>query len=210
MKSRLLIVGAGGHGKVVADAALAQDWQNVAFLDADPGRQGILGLEVITGRDIDPQLRQRFDAAVVALSDAARRLALLADLEALGFDLPVIHHPAATVARGVQIGAGSVLFAQAVINPDSTLGRGCILNTAATVDHDCVLGAGVHVAPGAHLAGGVRVGEYSWIGIGACVRENLHIGRQVTIGAGAVVVEDIADGQVVAGVPARPGFRSQR
>ncbi|MCB1792017.1 MAG: acetyltransferase [Gammaproteobacteria bacterium] len=209
MKNGLLIVGAGGHGKVVADAALLQAaWQKIAFVDRDPNVTETLGLPVFSGEPADDQLREDFSDAVVAIGNAATRLTLLDSLHRMGYRLPVIQHPRAVVSTRSEIGPGSVLFANAVVNPDCVLGRGCIVNTAATIDHDCVLAEGVHIAPGAHLAGGVRVGRATWIGLGACVREYLSIGDEVTIGAGAVVVNDIRAGQCVAGVPARPDFGS--
>lgn len=204
MTGGLLIVGAGGHGKVVADAALQQaGWKKVAFLDdAYPETDRAIGLAVLGKTDLAERLLSDFPDAVVAIGNAEIRLDLLERLEHLGFRLPVIQHPEATVSPYARVQAGSVIFAQGVINPDAKLGQGCIVNTAATIDHDCRLAAGVHVAPGAHVGGGVRIGRKSWIGIGACVREYIAIGEHVTVAAGAAVVSDVPDHQIVAGVPA--------
>jgi sugar O-acyltransferase (sialic acid O-acetyltransferase NeuD family) len=208
----LLIVGAGGHGKVVADAALRQGgWNKIAFLDdAYPETDQAIGLAVLGKTDRAEQLLPDYPDAAVAIGNADIRLELLDRLEQLGFRLPVIKHPRATVSPHARIQAGSVIFAQGVINPDAELGRGCIVNTAATVDHDCRLGAGVHVAPGAHVGGGVRIGRKSWIGIGACIRQYIAIGAEVTIAAGAAVVSDVPDERTVAGVPATLITRSER
>ena len=209
MNNGLLIVGAGGHGKVVADAAQQQDWQRIAFLDRDPTLTEVLGLPVIGSDPATGGLVQRYPSAVVAIGNPRLRLDLLDQLATIGYHLPVIQHPRAVVSPHATIGDGCVLFANAVVNPGSRLGRGCIINTAASVDHDCELAEGVHIAPGAHLAGGVRVGRETWIGMGVSVREYLTVGAAVMVGAGAAVVTDIPDGQQVAGVPARAGFGSK-
>jgi len=208
----LLIVGAGGHGKVVADAALEQgSWKRIAFLDdAYPAARQAIGLAVLGKMDKAERLLATYPDAAVAIGNADIRLDLLERLERLGFRLPVIRHPDATVSPHARIQSGCVIFAQGVVNPDAELDRGCIVNTAASVDHDCRLGAGVHVAPGAHIGGGVRVGERSWIGIGASVREYLAIGARVTVAAGAAVVSDVPDEQIVAGVPAAVIARPER
>lgn len=204
MTEGLLIVGAGGHGKVVADAALKQgNWEHVAFLDdAYPATGQAIGLDVLGKTDRAERLLADYPDAAVAIGNADIRLNLLERLERLGFGLPVIQHPGATISPHARIQAGSVIFAQGVVNPDAELGRGCIVNTGATVDHDCRLDAGVHIAPGAHVGGGVQIGARSWIGIGACIRQYIFIGTRVTVAAGAAVVSDVPDEQIVAGVPA--------
>lgn len=210
MNHSLLILGAGGHGKVVADAALLLGrWSRIAFLDQPADGKPVLGLEVIEGGIPTADTRTSFDQAVVAVGAPNRRLELLDILTELGFDLPVIAHPGAVISPHATLAEGTVVFANAVINPGSVLGRGCIVNTAASVDHDCVLADGVHIAPGAHIAGGVRIGRGSWIGVGACVREYLRIGDNTTVGAGAAVVCDIGDNLEVAGVPATTAFRNR-
>lgn len=200
----LLIVGAGGHGKVVADAALASGWSQIAFLDDRMDALGSpLGLPVLGPVSELESYVGRGRAAVIAIGDAHRRVQLLQRCRAGGFEIVSIIHPAAQVSRFATLAAGCVVFAQAAINADARLGEGCIVNTGATVDHDCELGCGVHICPGTHLAGNVRVGDFTWVGIGAVVRQDIVIGRDATIGAGAVVVKDVTDGAVAAGVPAR-------
>ncbi len=196
----LLVLGAGGHGRVVADAA-SGEFDRIAFLDdagdAQPGHWPVLGpIEELA------EHRQAFGAAAVSVGDNRRRLALLDRLAATEFRIVTILHPSAFVSQRARLGAGSVILAQAAVNIGAHIGRGCIVNTGATVDHDCVLGDGVHVSPGAHVAGGVTVGERSWIGIGAVVREGTAIGSDVIVGAGAAVVKDVEAGETVIGVPA--------
>ncbi|MCC7464246.1 MAG: acetyltransferase [Gammaproteobacteria bacterium] len=206
MAEGLLIIGAGGHGKVVADAALEMgQWSRIAFVDdrADE-MQSVAGLSVIARIAQIQSLRAQWRDAVVAIGNAALRLDLLRILAGVGFGLPAVVHPGAIVSRWATIGSGSVAFAQSAVNAGAVVGDGCIINTGATVDHDCRLGDGVHVCPGAHLAGDVIVGCRSWIGIGAIVRQSLSIGSDAVIGAGSVVVRPIADGATALGVPARP------
>ena len=204
MNRGLLIIGAGGHGKVVADTARQQgQWDKFAFLDDDTTRSGnIVGIPVLGDFRTATRLRRDYTDAVVAIGNAVLRLRLIAEMADQGFNLPVIQHPSAAISSFASLRDGCVVFAQAAINADATLGLGCIVNTGSTVDHDCRLADGVHLAPGAHLAGGVHIGHSSWIGIGACVRENTNVGDRVTVGAGAAVVADVESGLTVLGVPA--------
>lgn len=202
----LLIIGAGGHGKVVADAALeAGEWDEIVFLDdAWPEKQKNGQWDIRGKVDQLPKWKERCARAVVAIGNNHLRLALQLKLVAAGFDMATIVHPSAQVSRFARLGAGCVVFANAVVNVDAEVGDAAIINTAATIDHDCRLGDGVHVAPGANLGGGVAVGDFTWIGIGAAVRHYLVIGSDATIGAGAVVVSNIEDGATAVGIPARP------
>ncbi|WP_305082575.1 NeuD/PglB/VioB family sugar acetyltransferase [Neisseria lisongii] len=206
-KRKLVIVGAGGHGKVVADTArLSGQWQGVYFVDDRADRPSeilgfpVLGDSSLLGNEILPQ---EFDAAV-AVGDNAARAAVYQKLHSLGFALPAIIHPTAFVSPLSRIGAGTVVFAQAAVNAGAATGCGCIINTAASIDHDCRLGDFVHISPGAHLAGQTEVGNLSWFGIGSCSRQAVSVGQAVTVGAGAVVINDFSDGLTVVGNPAKP------
>lgn len=201
---KLAILGASGHGKVVADTAECCGWQVVEFFDDACSERRANGAWCVTG-DTAALLTQldRFDGVVVAIGNNRIRLAKMLELQAADARLVTLVHPAATVSRYASVGAGSVVFAGAVVNADARIGFGAILNTGCSVDHDCVLGEAVHVSPGASLAGGVQVGNLSWIGIGASVRQLVRIGSGVVVGAAAAVVADVADGLTVVGVPAR-------
>jgi len=200
----LLIIGAGGHGKVVADTALLLGWTDVVFLDDRATElESPLGLPIIGTLADLRGLVSAYSNAIVAVGNAKLRLDLTDRCRSSGFEVVSIVHPMAFVSRFASIGAGCVVFAQSAVNADARIGVGCIINTGATVDHDCVIGDGVHVCPGAHLAGSVRVGDRSWIGIAATIRQGISIGREVMVGAGAAVVADVADGSTMAGVPAR-------
>jgi sugar O-acyltransferase (sialic acid O-acetyltransferase NeuD family) len=203
---KLLIVGAGGHGRVVADIAASDAvWTEIAFLDDGVPVSQKSGDWTVVGRFSQlASLTKRYDACVAALGDARLRLEHLSQAKAAGFRIPTLVHPGAVVSKKAQLAEGVVVCAAAVVNIGASIARGCIVNTGATVDHDCRLEEGVHICPGAHLAGNVAIGARSWFGIGAVAKQGIRIGSDVTVGAGAVCLENVTDGVTVVGVPARP------
>ncbi|MCI0994204.1 acetyltransferase [Pseudomonas corrugata] len=201
---RLAILGASGHGKVVADTAECCGWQAIEFFDDAWPSVSSIGVWPVVGNTEDLVARvEEFDGVLVAIGNNRIRRNKIDELKASGARLSVLVHPSSTVSRYANIGPGSVVFASAVVNAYASVGGGAILNTGCSVDHDCVLGLCVHVSPGARLAGAVSVGDGSWIGIGASVRQVLSIGVNVTVGAGSTVVCDISDNMTVVGTPAR-------
>lgn len=204
MTRRLALLGAGGHGKVVADSALCAGWQEVVFFDdAWPSLQACGPWPVQGGSDQLAQRLSDFAGVLVTIGNSAIRLDKLRWLQGLGAPLVSVIHPGAIVSRYASIGAGSVIMPGAVVNVEARLGLACIINTGASVDHECQLADGVHLSPGATLSGQVSVGQASWIGAGAVVRQGLSVGCKVTVGAGAVVVRPVADALTVVGNPAR-------
>jgi len=206
MSKRLLILGAGGHGKVVGDCARAGgDWSELLFFDDRWPALDTCGQwrAVGTGSSL-VDAADSGCSAFVAIGHAITRLTWLRRLTAAGVDIATVVHPSAVISRDVVLGKGCLIVAGAIVNIGSRLGMGCIVNTGATIDHDCVLGDGVHICPGANLGGGVHVGEASWIGIGSAVRHGVRIGTGVTVGAGAAIISDVTDGLTMIGVPARP------
>lgn len=194
---KIIIVGASGHGKVVADIAALNGYRDIVFLDDDTSVKECAGYPVVGKSTEAPDDYEMF----VAIGNADIRKRLMERYEGRRF--PILIHPNAVVARGIEIGEGSVVMAGAVINPASKIGRGAIVNTASSVGHDCVLGDYVHVAVGSHLCGTVAVGDGTWIGAGAIVRNNVNICGGCMIGAGAVVIKDIDESGTYVGVPAR-------
>lgn len=198
---KLIIIGAGGHAKVVIATAQAAGVAVVGLYDDDPAMSGhvVLGIPVLgTCRDIDAS---RVDGVVLAIGSNTLRRRLALEFAELPW--MTLTHPAATVHETARLAPGSVVFAGAVVQPEAELGGHVIVNTGASVDHDCRIGDFVHIAPGARLAGNVRVGEGSLVGIGSCIAPNTAVGDWSVIGAGGAVTDDIPDGVLAAGVPAR-------
>lgn len=201
---RLAILGASGHGKVVADVAECCGWKQVEFFDDSwPSKQKNGVWQVVGDTGILLDQVTEYDGAIVAIGNNSIRSQKLQDLEAADAHIVSLIHPAAIVSRYANIGIGSVVMAGVAVNADVTVGTGTILNTGCSIDHDCMLGDAVHVSPGAHLAGDVHVADHSWIGIGASVRQGVRIGERVVVGAGAAVVSNLPDDVKAMGVPAR-------
>jgi sugar O-acyltransferase (sialic acid O-acetyltransferase NeuD family) len=202
-KRVLALLGASGHGKVIADAALVSGWDDVVFFDDRWPALNINGRWPVVG-DTRMLLERayRFDAAVVSIGNCRIRLDKQLELQAAGVSIATVIHPHACVSPFAHIGAGTVVMAGAVVNVDARVGDAGIVNTGATVDHDCVLAQGVHISPGAHLSGDVKVGVRTWVGVGAAVRQGITIGDDVMVGAGAVVVKPVESRATVVGNPA--------
>ncbi|WP_060483753.1 acetyltransferase [Pseudomonas sp. NBRC 111123] len=201
---RLAILGASGHGKVLADIAELCGWPEVVFYDdAWPARQ-VNGHWPIVG-DSAALLAQlsSVEGVIVGIGNNQVRHDKQRQLAAVDAPIVSLIHPQAVISPRSAIGIGSVVMGGVVVNIDSRIGDGAILNTGCSVDHDNLLGDFVHLSPGARLAGGVTVGDLTWVGIGACIRQMIQVGSRVVIGAGAVVVKPVADGITAVGVPAR-------
>lgn len=200
MPGDLIVVGAGGHAKVVVATARAAGFRVAAVVDDAPGRWGSAVLGVPVAGPSDPVLHDPAAQVVLAIGGNAARRQRAAGARCRFVSLV---HPSAVVDPSVALGAGSVVFAGAVIQPDAVLGAHAIVNTGASIDHDCVLGEAVHVAPGTRLAGNVTLGDEVFLGIGAVVIPGVAIGAGTTVGAGAAVVHDLPGGVIAVGVPAR-------
>jgi sugar O-acyltransferase (sialic acid O-acetyltransferase NeuD family) len=194
--TKLFIVGASGHGKVVADTAEACGFTEIAFLDQLWPEKTMNAHWPVVGV---PEPRQAPLFCAVGNNQVRANLFRTLNMETS----PVLRHPSTTVSNHVEIGSGTLIVAGSVVNASASIGCGVILNTACSVDHDCIISDFVHISPGAHLAGNVSIGARSWIGIGVVVREGVHIGNDVVVAAGAVVLKDVEDGARVGGVPAR-------
>ena len=204
----IVLIGAGGHGKVVLDAVRLEGRHRVVgFLDAAPALHGttVHDVPVLGGPNLlDRLVSQKVRGVIVAIGDNRTRANYAAEAEAAGLELVSAVHPRAIVAGSATVGRNVLIAAGAVVAVDAVIGDSTIINTAAVVDHECEIGRAVHVAPGVRLAGRVTVGEAAFIGIGAVVLQCLSIGERATVGAGAVVRTDVPAGVTVVGVPARP------
>jgi len=201
MDKRLVIIGASGHGKVVADIAQLNGYKEIIFLDDDTNlkRNGIYAV-VGTTKDIDKYKDHHF---IVGIGNNAIRARIIDQLEEKNALIVTLIHPSAVIDKTVHIEKGTVVMANTVINADACIGRGCIINTCSSVDHDCVIGDYVHVSVGAHIAGTVSIGERAWIGAGATINNNVSICGNCIIGAGAVVIKKIEESGTYIGVPAK-------
>ncbi len=200
---RVLILGAGGHAKVVADILLQQGVSVLGFLDDNRERWNstMLGLPVLGG--IDRYCDHHPGGLLLGIGENSVRQTLVNRLGEAASTLWVnAIHPRSTIAPSVALGRGIVVAAGVVVNPDTIIGDHVILNSSATVDHDCAVGDYSHLAPGVHLAGGVRIEEGTLLGIGSVVTPYCSVGRWSVVGAGAVVVRDIPSQVVAKGVPA--------
>ncbi|MFZ3199392.1 MAG: acetyltransferase [Bacillus mycoides] len=203
MKKKLLIIGASGHGKVIADIAMKMNkWQSIAFLDDNENVKSSMGIEIIDKSTSIPKYIDDYEF-FVGIGNNAIREKIQRQLEAEGASIPVLIHPSAIIGEQVYLEAGTVVMAGTVINCCTKIGKGCIINTASTIDHDNVIEDYVHISPGAHLAGTVKVGSGTWVAIGSVVINNINITNECKIGAGAVVIRDITEIGTYVGVPAK-------
>lgn len=190
---KLTIIGASGHGKVVADIAKLNGYDEIEFLDDDETLQAC-GEYPVVGKTSTMVPGDLF----VAIGNAKIREKL-----SRGRKLTTLIHPAAVIAKDVEIGEGTVVMAGSVINSGSRIGRGVIINTSSSVDHDCIIGDYCHISVGAHLCGTVKIYDYTWIGAGATISNNINICSSTVVGAGAVVIHDLKEEGTYVGVPAR-------
>ena len=196
MKIVIYILGAGGHGRVVAEIASLLGY-NIKFLD-----DFISSDERIIGKISDYVKYINGNLFIIAIGNNKLRKKLFSELIESGAEIATLIHPNAVISERTSVGKGSVIMAGAVVNTGCIIGDGCIVNTCSSVDHDCVVSDFTHISVGAHLAGNVRIGEESFVCAGATVINNISICEKCTIGAGAVVIKDITESGTYIGVPA--------
>ena len=215
-RKAFLILGGGGHGKVVADLIRSLGYVVHGYVDADPQKLGTVvepgGAKVVINQDAffglvgsGTPLPDGEVAVALAIGDNSTREGLLRRVG--DWEMPCLIHPSSNVSASARIGRGTVLLPRVVVNAAAVVGEGVILNTACVVEHDCVVASGAHLSPGSILSGGARVGERAWIGSGAVVVPGVEIGADAIVGAGAVVIHDVPAGVTVVGNPARPSAR---
>lgn len=201
--TKLLVLGAGGHGKVVAETAqIMNKWSEIAFLDDRDCINNVIGIPVIGKLNDYLTLSGEYDYAFVAFGDNKLRLNWIEKLEQAGFLVPSLIHPSSIISKTANISCGTIILAGTIINSSASIGVGCIINTAASLDHDSIIENGVHISPGVSIGGTVRIGSYTWVCIGANISNNIKIGCDSIIAAGATVIKDVPSDVMVAGVPA--------
>lgn len=200
---KLLILGASGHGKVIANVAYDCDkWSEISFLDDNKNiGTSLIGFKVIDSiYNLDLYIHDYI--CIVGIGDNYIRENITKRLQTLGADIATIIHPSAVIGLDVNIGIGSVIMPMAVINTSVSIGEGCVVNTGATIDHDCELGSFVHASPGVTIAGTVKVGDRTWLGAGATVINNISVTKDCIIGAGSTVLKDLDKSGLYIGTPA--------
>lgn len=205
---RVLIIGAGGHGQVVADILLQMQEAGsrihpIGFLDDNPAKLGQEFLQIPVLGGINERRKFEHDGVMIAIGHNRTRQTIFREMKKEGVHIATAQHPQSIIAPGVSIGSGSAIMAGVVVNTGSEIGENTILNTACSVDHHCHIGDHVHIAPGVHLGGDVEIKEGTLIGIGATVMPQCQIGAWATVGAGSLVHRDVARLSTVAGVPAQ-------
>ena len=195
----LIIVGAGGHGKVIADNAMRNGYTDISFID-DRATGECMGFSIIGVCEELPKLNDGKTDFVIGIGNNAirKKIAQVYDVNWV-----TLVHPSAQIAVNVYIGRGTVLMAGAVVNACAMIGEHCIINTCAVIEHDNVIEDYVHISPKAALGGTVRIGTGTHVGIGATVVNNVGICANCIVGAGAVVIRNIVNGGTYVGVPAR-------
>lgn len=199
--NKLIIIGASGHGKVVADIAAHCGYTDIYFLDDNQSMKECMGYPVIG--TMETAIEYPEAEFIVAIGNSKIRKKVQEKLNEANLQITSLIHPSAVVADHVEIGKGTVIMAGAIINPDSKIGVGVIVNTGASVDHDNIIGDYAHISVGSHVAGTVQIGKETWIGAGAIVSNNIKICDECMIGAGAVIVGDIRQKGTYVGIPAR-------
>lgn len=209
----VIVIGAGGHAAVLADALLACGATVLGFTDPRPELAGtrLCGLPVLGGDEVlqahEPQT-VRLVNGIGGVRPHPLRRTVQQGLEARGWSFAGVRHPSAIVSPFAALGDTVQLMARCVVQPHARLGAGCIVNTAAVIEHDVDVGEYAHVAPGAIVCGAVRVGRDSHVGAAAVLRQGVSIGPATLVGAGAVVVKNFEGNGLLVGVPARQAVQA--
>ncbi len=208
MNKKLLILGSGGHGKVIADVAeKCNKFEEISFLDKkflnnkfskEMNSKKLIG---DISRENLEKFSKEYSYAFVGIGDNKIRIKLLKEIIKLNFIIPIIIDPSAEVSRYAKIERGCFINTNVVIQCNAKIQFGSILNTSCTIDHDSIIGEGTHISPGVNVAGNVNIGKLCWIGIGSQIIQNVQIGDNVTVGGGSLVLKDIPKNLNVFGSP---------
>jgi sugar O-acyltransferase (sialic acid O-acetyltransferase NeuD family) len=198
----LAIIGASGHGKVLADMAELLGYNVTFFDDAYPNKLANEHWPIAGNLTVLLKNPNLYECVVVAIGNNQMRNTLCIKLINDGFKLPTLIHPTSVISKYAKIADGSVFLANSVVNAFAQIGRNCIINTGAIIEHDCVIGEAVHVSPNVALAGGTKVGDLSWLGIGSLTKQLVEICENTIIGANTTVINNIPSNVMAVGTPA--------
>ena len=200
MNKKLLILGSGGHGRVVADVAeKSKEFEEISFLDnnylnsnssKEFNNKKVIGDISLASLE---KFSLNFSHAFVGIGDNKVRLKWLKEIRNFNFLIPIIIDPSAEISKFAEIDKGCFINTNVVIQCNTRIEFGSILNTSCTIDHGSVVGEGTHISPGVNIAGNVNIGKYCWIGIGSQIIQNVRIGNNVIVGGGSLVLKDIPD-----------------
>ena len=207
-KKKIVLIGGGGHCKVIISILKKLDNFEIAGIVDDYKVETLIsGIKIIgTDDDLKDIYQSGIHDALITVGstkDNTKRYKLFNVAREIGYNFPVIISPEAIVDESVKIDEGTVIMPGSIINIDSFIGKNCIINTGTIIEHDCKIGDYCHIAPGVHVSGAVNIGELSFIGIGATIIQGIKIGKNVTIGAGSVAIKDIPENVIAVGNPAK-------
>lgn len=207
-KKKIVLIGGGGHCKVVISILKKLvNFEIAGIVDNYKADSFISGIKIIgTDDDLKDIYKSGVHNALITVGstkDNAKRYSLFNMAKKIGYKFSVIISPEAIADESVKIGEGTVVMPGSIINIDSSIGKNCIINTGAIIEHDCKIGDHCHIAPGVHISGSVEVEKLSFIGVGATIIQGIKIGKNVTIGAGSVIIKDIPDNVIALGNPAK-------
>jgi len=202
---KILIVGSGGHAKVIIDILKnSTEYELIGLTDPFPKHERIMGLPILGDDSILPKLfEEGIKYAFIAIGDNQKRIQLAFEIMQMGFGVINAISSHSYVSKSIQLGVGIAIMPGVIINPDAIINDHVIINTGATIDHDCIIETGCHIAPGCNIAGNVRIGKGSLLGIGTKVIPNITIGEWTIVGAGSVVVNNVPSYALAVGFPAR-------
>lgn len=213
MKKPFIIIGAGGHAKVVIDLLLSQNETIIGLTDSNLSLkdESVMGVKILGNDDVIKNYQP--DHIHLALGIGAfsqnlpkslmSRMKIFDQIAGLGYLFPSLIHPSAIIGYNCIIQSGVQIMAGSIIQPECTLENLCVINTKASIDHDSKISLGAHIAPGVTIGGKVEIGKYSYVGLGASIIQSLTIGEKVTVAAGSVVINDVSDNETIMGVPAK-------
>lgn len=208
MNLPLIVIGGGGHSKVLVDALSTLSADIIGFTVCNPENldRKILGIRLLGNDDAILQYSPdsvRLVNGLGSVGTTGKRRGIYDYFKSLGYSFVTVIHPASVISREVEVSEGAQVMAGAIVQPGSRIGKNAIVNTKASIDHDCIIGDHVHLAPGVTLSGMVRIGSGTHVGTGATVIQSVQIGKDCLIGAGALVLKDIPAGSTAFGVPAK-------